>query len=96
MSMHIAILGLGEAGSIFANDLSAMGITVSGWDPLPKRSLHENVRFAKSNVDAVKNADIIFSVNLSSESEVIAKEVLPMTNAGKIYAEMNTSSPQKK
>ena len=95
-SMHIAILGLGEAGSIFANDLSAMGITVSGWDPLPKRSLHENVRFAESNTDAAKDADIIFSVNLSSASEVIAKEVLPTINAGKIYAEMNTSSPQKK
>ena len=94
--MHIAILGLGEAGSIFANDLSAMGITVSGWDPLPKRSLHENVHFAESNADAAKDADIIFSVNLSSASEAIAKEVFPVLNAGKIYAEMNTSSPQKK
>ena len=94
--MHIAILGLGEAGSIFANDLSAMGITVSGWDPLPKRSLHENVHFAESNADAAKDADIIFSVNISSASESIAKEVLPVMNANKIYAEMNTSSPQKK
>ncbi len=94
--MHIAILGLGEAGSLFANDLSAMGITVSGWDPLPKRSLHKNVHFAESNADAVKDADIIFSVNLSSASEAIAKEVLPVINARKIYAEMNTSSPQKK
>ena len=95
-NMHIAILGLGEAGSTFANDLSAMGIAVSGWDPLPKRSLHENVHFAESNADAVKDADIIFSVNLSSASEAIAKEVLPVMNANKIYAEMNTSSPQKK
>lgn len=94
--MHIAILGLGEAGSLFANDLSAMGIIVSGWDPLPKRSLHKNVHFAESNADAAKDADIIFSVNLSSASEAIAKEVLPAINAGKIYAEMNTSSPQKK
>jgi 3-hydroxyisobutyrate dehydrogenase-like beta-hydroxyacid dehydrogenase len=94
--MHIAILGLGEAGSIFANDLCALGFTVSGWDPLPKRNLHENVRFAESNADAVKNADIVLSVNLSSASEAIAKEVLPVLNASKIYAEMNTSSPQKK
>jgi 3-hydroxyisobutyrate dehydrogenase-like beta-hydroxyacid dehydrogenase len=94
--LHIAILGLGEAGSIFANDLCALGIAVSGWDPLPKRSLHKNVRFAASNADAAKDADIIFSVNLLSASEVIAKEVLPVLNAGKIYAEMNTSSPQKK
>ncbi len=94
--LHIAVLGLGEAGSIFANDMYAMGITVSGWDPWPKRTLHKNIRFAKSNADAAKDADIIFSVNLSSASEAIAKEVLPVLNAGKIYAEMNTSSPQKK
>jgi 3-hydroxyisobutyrate dehydrogenase-like beta-hydroxyacid dehydrogenase len=95
-NMHIAVLGLGEAGSIFANELSAMGFIVSGWDPLPKRSLHEKVRFAKSNADAAKDADIVFSVNISSVSEEIAKEVLPVLNTGKIYAEMNTSSPQKK
>ncbi len=94
--LHVAILGLGEAGSIFANDLAAMGFTVSGWDLLPKRNLNETVRFAKSNADAAKDADIILSVNLSSASEAIAKEVLPVLNAGKIYAEMNTSSPQKK
>ena len=94
--LHVAVLGLGEAGSIFANDLAAMSFTVSGWDPLPKRNLHENVRFAKSNADASKDADIIFSVNLSSASEAIAKEVLPVLNASKIYVEMNTSSPQKK
>ncbi len=94
--MHIAILGLGEAGSQFANDLAVMGVTVSGWDPNPSRALHEKVRFAKNNIDASKDADIIFSVNLSSASETIAKEVLPVMNADKIYAEMNTSSPQKK
>ena len=94
--LHIAVLGLGEAGSIFANDLAAMGFSVSGWDPSPQRKLHESIRFAKSNADAAKDADIIFSVNLSSASEAIAKEVLPVLNNSKIYAEMNTSSPQKK
>lgn len=94
--MHIAILGLGEAGSTFANDLSAMGITVSGWDPNLKRTLNENIRFAKNNMDAAKDAEIVFSVNLSSASEAIAKEVLPVLNSQKIYAEMNTSSPRNK
>jgi 3-hydroxyisobutyrate dehydrogenase-like beta-hydroxyacid dehydrogenase len=94
--LSIAVLGLGEAGSIFANDLSAMGIAVAGWDPDPKRELNNKIRFAKNNMDAAKDADIIFSVNLSSVAEEIAAEVLPAMTAGKIYAEMNTSSPQKK
>ena len=95
-SLHIAVLGLGEAGSIFANELAAMGITVSAWDPSPIRKLHENIRFAKSNRDAAKEADIILSVNLSAVSEVVAKEVLPVLTDKKIYADMNTSSPQQK
>lgn len=94
--LHIAVLGLGEAGSIFANELAIMGITVSVWDPSPKRKLHESIRFAASNRDAAKDSDIILSVNLSSVSEVVAKEVLPVLNDKKIYADMNTSSPQQK
>jgi 3-hydroxyisobutyrate dehydrogenase-like beta-hydroxyacid dehydrogenase len=94
--LHIAILGLGEAGSIFANDLAAMGLAVSGWDPNPKIALHKNIRFAANNADAAKDADIILSVNLSAVSESVAREVLPMLNNEKIYAEMNTSSPQQK
>ena len=95
-NLRVAVLGLGEAGSIFANELAIMGITVSVWDPSPKRNLHEGIRFAASNRDAAKDADIILSVNLSSVSEVVAKEVLPVLNDKKIYADMNTSSPQQK
>lgn len=94
--LHIAILGVGEAGSIFANDLAAMGFTVSCWDPAPKRKLHEHVRFAESNTAAAKYADIILSVNVSSVATAVAMEVLPVLNDQKIYAEMNTSSPQQK
>ena len=95
-ALHIAMLGLGEAGSIFANDLVAMGITVSGWDPNPQRPLDKKIRFAKSNADAAEYADIIFSANLSAESEQVAKDVLSVVNGKKIYCEMNTSSPEKK
>jgi 3-hydroxyisobutyrate dehydrogenase-like beta-hydroxyacid dehydrogenase len=94
--MQVAVLGLGEAGTLFANDLAGMGILVSGWDPAPKRQLHKGVRVAASNADAAKDADIILSVNLSSVAEAVAAEVLPVLNSRKIYAEMNTSSPQQK
>ena len=95
-NLHIAVLGLGEARSIFANDLASMGITVSGWDPLPKKDLHKNIRFAASNKDVAKKTNIIFSVNLSFLSETVTKEVLPVLNDKKMYAEMNTSSQQQK
>lgn len=94
--MKIAILGLGEAGSHFANDLAKMGLKISGWDPNLTRPLHPKVHFAKNNSEAVQNADIIFSVNYTSESRSIAKEVSTKLKEGAIYCEMNTSSPQTK
>ena len=94
--MHVAVLGLGEAGTLFANDLAALGVRVSGWDPAPQRKLHEAVHIAPGNADAAKDADIILSVNFSAVSEAVAAEVLPVLNNKKIYAEMNTSSPQQK
>ena len=94
--MKIAILGLGEAGSHFANDLIERGIEVSGWDPDLKRPINEKVHFAESNPHAVQNADIVLSVNLTSESINIAREVVPHLHNGQIYCEMNTSSPKTK
>jgi 3-hydroxyisobutyrate dehydrogenase-like beta-hydroxyacid dehydrogenase len=94
--MKVAILGLGEAGSLFANDLAAKGVEVTGWDPLPKRSLHPAVQLAANNATASEGADIILSVNLSGVSEAVAAEVLPVLNNRQVYADMNTSSPQQK
>ncbi len=94
--MKIAILGLGEAGNHFANDLIDLGVEISGWDPSPKRALNPKVQFAKSNPEAVKDADLIFSVNYTSESHYIANEVLSALKQGALYCEMNTSSPQTK
>jgi 3-hydroxyisobutyrate dehydrogenase-like beta-hydroxyacid dehydrogenase len=94
--MTIAILGLGEAGSHFAHDLSKMGVKIIGFDPNLKHTLPPSVFLAKSNREAAEKGDIILSVNLSTVSEEVAIEVLPVLNSSKIYAEMNTSSPQKK
>lgn len=94
--MKIAILGLGEAGSHFANDLVERGIDVSGWDPNLQRELDPRIQMAISNAHAVEGADIVFSVNYTSASQSIAKEVKNYLNQGAIYCEMNTSSPQTK
>lgn len=94
--MTIAILGLGEAGSHFANDLTRLGATVVGYDPQPKRDISPAVALAASNADAANGADIILSVNLSAVAESVASEVLPVLQPGQLYAEMNTASPETK
>lgn len=92
----IAVLGLGEAGSHFANDLAALGLTVVGYDPNPQRALHPAVRLANSNAEAARGADIILSVNLSAVAEAVAAEVLPVLAPNQLYAELNTASPGTK
>lgn len=97
--MNIAILGLGEAGSHFANDLVGLDgppLTVIGYDPAPKRELSPLVTLAASNAEAARNADIILSVNVSAVAVAVAREVLPVLRQGQLYAEMNTASPATK
>lgn len=90
--MRIAILGIGEVGSTLATDLIAAGVEVSGWDPKP-HNLPEGLRFAASNTEAVKGADLILSANVAAVAVDVAREVLTSLQAGQIYADLNTSAP---
>jgi 3-hydroxyisobutyrate dehydrogenase-like beta-hydroxyacid dehydrogenase len=73
-----------------------MGVTVVGYDPNPLRKLHESIVLAPSNAEAVKDADIIFSANLSLVSEAIAHEIVGTLQPHQFFCEMNTSGPEKK
>jgi len=95
-NLKIAVLGLGEAGSHFANDLINLGAEVIGFDPKPIRALHPSIIVAESNAKAAQNADIIFSANLSSISEDIAEELVGVLKPHQFFCEMNTSGPEKK
>ena len=94
--LRIAVLGLGEAGSHFANDLAKMGVEVTGYDPNPLRELHPSIVVKESNAEASRNADIIFSANLSSVSIEIAEELVGVLQPHQFFCEMNTSGPEKK
>lgn len=94
--LRIAVLGLGEAGSCFANDLAKMGVEVTGYDPNPLRELHSSIVVKESNAEATQNADIIFSANLSSVSTEIAEQLVGVLEPHQFFCEMNTSGPEKK
>jgi 3-hydroxyisobutyrate dehydrogenase-like beta-hydroxyacid dehydrogenase len=55
VTVPIAVLGLGEAGSEIAADLVAAGADVRGYDPLPITV--DGVRSCTSEADAVADAD---------------------------------------
>ena len=94
--LRVAVLGLGEAGTHFANGLAGLGLMVTAWDPVVRFALDPGVTLATSNLEAARHADIVLSVNLSQVAEEVAAEVCPVLDAGRIFAEMNTCSPEKK
>lgn len=91
----VAVLGLGEAGSLLARDLVRGGAAVRGWDPDFHGDLSE-IPLAASCAAAVDGADIVISVNWASVALAVAREALPHFHRGMIYADHNTSGPALK
>jgi 3-hydroxyisobutyrate dehydrogenase-like beta-hydroxyacid dehydrogenase len=91
----VAVLGLGEAGSLLARDLVRGGAAVRGWDPDFHGDLSEIPR-AASFAAAVDGADIVISVNWATVAAGVAGEALPHLHRGMIYADHNTAGPKLK
>ncbi|GAA3199674.1 NAD(P)-dependent oxidoreductase [Microbacterium terregens] len=93
--MRIAVLGLGEAGSIYATDLPTRGASVVGTDV--------RISAAPAGVDraddiprAVRGADVVLSLVGASSAASVLEEALPAMGATSIFADMNTSGPTDK
>jgi 3-hydroxyisobutyrate dehydrogenase-like beta-hydroxyacid dehydrogenase len=91
----VAVLGLGEAGSLIARDLVRAGHAVLGWDPDLHGDLAE-IPLATSFADAVRDADVVLSVNWAIVALEVARETLPFLGPGRIYADLNTAGPALK
>jgi 3-hydroxyisobutyrate dehydrogenase-like beta-hydroxyacid dehydrogenase len=88
---RIALLGLGEAGSVIAADLVAAGFTTHGWDPVPSRRV-TGVGRAASAIEAAAGADVILSVNSQRAALAAAEAVAPALTARHLFADLNTTS----
>jgi 3-hydroxyisobutyrate dehydrogenase-like beta-hydroxyacid dehydrogenase len=91
----IAVLGLGEAGSLLARDLLAAGVEVRGHDPGPGRDVPGLTRTSDA-ADAVAGSDAVLSVNTAAVALAAARAALPALSAATLYADLNTASPELK
>jgi 3-hydroxyisobutyrate dehydrogenase-like beta-hydroxyacid dehydrogenase len=91
--MHVAVLGLGEAGGRIAGDLVAAGCSVRGWDPVQTR---DGISSASSAAEAAHGADVVLSVNAAAVAMQAAMEVAGELAPGALYADLNTTAPQLK
>lgn len=89
--VRIAVLGLGEAGSEIARDLVVAGADVRGYDP--KVTPGDGVTPRADEADAVRDADLVLSVNSSHDAMTALANALPTLRPGTVWADLNTASP---
>lgn len=92
--MKLAVLGLGEAGSLIARGLMDQGVDVVGFDPAKPK--YPPVPLMESAEAAVAEADVVFSINSSNASIRLAQQVAPHLKPGALYCDLNTGTPSLK
>jgi 3-hydroxyisobutyrate dehydrogenase-like beta-hydroxyacid dehydrogenase len=101
-TLVIAVLGLGEAGSVIARDLAAAGARVRGYDPAVTAA--EPVIDTASEAEAARGAHLVLSVNsakaavdaLTAGLPGLRQEGEPRPADEPLWADLNTASPGTK
>ncbi|ABG03176.1 6-phosphogluconate dehydrogenase, NAD-binding protein [Rubrobacter xylanophilus DSM 9941] len=92
---HLAVLGLGEAGSEISADLAARGRRVLGYDIRPVEP-PEGVELAGSPEEAARGADAVLALVPAADAPAAARSVLPVLGPGSLYADCSSASPRQK
>ncbi|WP_024367910.1 NAD(P)-dependent oxidoreductase [Arthrobacter sp. TB 26] len=93
--MRVAVLGLGEAGSIYAADLARRGVDVTAADPAVP-AVPAGVTPAGDAGEAARGADLVLSLVGGRAAGAVLEEALPAMAPAGIFADMNTASPAEK
>ena len=91
----IAVLGLGEAGRLYAHGLSEAGADVRGYDPHHQLG-DPAVRQCSELADALAGADVVVSLVGSSAAASVARDAMPAMADAAVYADLNTAAPELK
>jgi 3-hydroxyisobutyrate dehydrogenase-like beta-hydroxyacid dehydrogenase len=93
-TLVIAVLGLGEAGSLIARDLVAAGARVRGYDPAVAAGA--GLTDTGSEAEAARGADLVLSVNSAKAAVDAFRAGRPGLELGALWADLNTASPDVK
>jgi 3-hydroxyisobutyrate dehydrogenase-like beta-hydroxyacid dehydrogenase len=91
----VAIFGLGEAGSLFAADLVAVGVRVQAFDPKPVATPLEVVRCDNPR-DAVLGATVVLALTPQDDAIAAFDQARTAYEPGTLYADLSTSAPAVK
>lgn len=102
--MRIAIIGFGEAGQIFAQDL-AKAAQVRVWDKKFIGPQAEHLRGvaaqfavepARSLADALDGACLVLSLVTAGNALDVARQAAPLLGTGQIFLDLNSVAPETK
>ncbi|NUL45425.1 DUF1932 domain-containing protein [Cellulosimicrobium funkei] len=93
--MIIAVLGLGEAGSVFASAYADAGWNVVGYDPADVQ-VDERIQRAASIAEAVSGADVVLSLTTARHAVGAAREAAPVLKSTAVFVDLNVATPALK
>jgi len=103
---QVAIIGYGEAGSIFAKDLAKQGLNVSVFDILfnsrrrrqqmLKKARACGVTAARGLKDCLHKAELVISAVTASSALDVAKAAGSILNDDQLFLDINSVSPASK
>jgi 3-hydroxyisobutyrate dehydrogenase-like beta-hydroxyacid dehydrogenase len=93
-TLVVAVLGLGEAGSLIARDLLAAGADVRGYDPAVAAG--PGITHTASEAEAARGADLVLSVNSALAAVDALRAGQPGLRPDALWADLNTASPDTK
>ncbi|HTY71641.1 MAG TPA: DUF1932 domain-containing protein [Actinomycetes bacterium] len=102
---RVALVGLGEVGRTFAEDLRAAGVVhLTAWDtafadpasPASRNALELGLTPSVSAPATVADADLVVSAVTAAQCVAAAASVVPGIRAGTWFFDLNSSSPGHK
>lgn len=92
--LSIGVIGLGEAGSVYARAFAEQGHLVYGVDPAPVDT-PSGVRRV-DDLTVVEGLDAVVVVTSARVGQVLAETVLPKLPASTLWVDMTTATPAQK
>jgi 3-hydroxyisobutyrate dehydrogenase-like beta-hydroxyacid dehydrogenase len=96
LAVRVAVLGLGEAGSLLAADLARCGDEVHGYDPSPEIQVIQGVDRHETAEAAVAGCSLVLAVTQGSQARAVLTRVAAVMDHGVVYADLSAGSPTLK
>lgn len=103
-SSGICLLGLGEVGTILADELTRRGFALSAWDVAFAQAGSRPAQAAAARAlrrgcdarDAARGAQVVISAVTAAQTTAAARAVAPALGRGAWYMDLNSASPASK